>query len=150
MTSTTPAPAAPGPAAPEPYAGTPATRTPMSVLAVVAFALVVLQSVLYFTTKTIGAAITGSDPVDTEGFAAVMGVLGILSLLPPAAAVVLGHIAIRQTRDGKRRGRILAVAAVALGYLHIAMWANRIVVAIIASIAFDDTAQIVPNIFWWA
>ena len=64
--------------------------------------------------------------------------------------MVLGHLAIRQTRDGSRRGRVLAVAAVALGYLHIAMWANRILVAIIASIAFNDTTQIVPNIFWWA
>ena len=126
-----------------------ATRTPASVFAIVAFAIVVLQSVLYFTTKTIAAAITAGDS-DTEGFATVMGVLGILSLLPPVAAVVLGHLAIRQTRDGKRRGRVLAVAAVALGYLHIAMWANRILVAIIASIAFNDTTQIVPNIFWWA
>jgi hypothetical protein len=146
MTSTTPAP----PASPAPYGSAPAARTPASVLAIVAFAIVVLQSVLYFTTKTIGAAITGSDPADTEGLAMVMGVLGILSLLPPVAAVVLGHIAIRQTRDGKRRGRILAIAAVALGYLHIAMWANRILVAIIAALAFDDTSSIVPNIFWWA
>jgi hypothetical protein len=140
MTSTTPAPSEPGPAA---------TRTPASVFAIVAFAIVVLQSVLYFTTKTIAASITASE-TDTQGFATIMGVLGILSLLPPVAAVVLGHIAIRQTRDGNRRGRVLAIAAVALGYLHIAMWANRILVAIIASIAFNDTAQIVPNIFWWA
>lgn len=140
MTATTPAPSEPQ---------TSATRTPASVFAIVAFAIVVLQSVLYFTTKTIAAAITAGDS-DTEGFATVMGVLGILSLLPPVAAVVLGHLAIRQTRDGSRRGRVLAVAAVALGYLHIAMWANRILVAIIASIAFNDTTQIVPNIFWWA
>jgi hypothetical protein len=140
MTSTTPAPSEPGPAA---------SRTSSSVFAIVAFAIVVLQSVLYFTTKTIAASITASD-ADTQGFATIMGVLGILSLLPPVAAVVLGHLAIRQTRDGNRRGRVLAVAAVALGYLHIAMWANRILVAIIASIAFNDTAQIVPNIFWWA
>jgi hypothetical protein len=142
MTSTTPA--ASEPAA---YAG---ARTPVSILAVVAFAIVVLQSILYFTTKTIGAAITASDSDDIEGFTMFMGVLGILSLLPPVAAVVLGHLAIRQTRDGARRGRILAIAAVALGYLHIAMWANRILVAIIASLALDDAAGIVPNIFWWA
>ena len=143
MTSTTP---------PEPMlsASTPAARAPVSVLAIVAFAIVVLQSILYFTTKTIGAAITAGDAGDSQTFTVVMGVLGILSLLPPVAAVVLGHIAIRQTRDGKRRGRVLAIAAVALGYLHIAMWANRILVAIIASVALDDTAQIVPNIFWWA
>jgi len=144
MTSTTPV-------APEPASIAPAapTRAPLSVLAVLAFAIVVLQSVLYFTTKTIGAAITASD-ADLEGFTNVMGVLGILSLLPPIAAVVLGHIAVRQTRDGKRRGRVLAIAAVALGYLHIAMWANRILVAVIAAVAFDDTTQILPNIFWWA
>jgi hypothetical protein len=144
MTSTTPAPESVPPASPRP------ARTPLSVFAVVAFAIVVLQSVLYFTTKTIGAAMTGSDPADTQGFATVMGVLGILSLLPPVAAVVLGHMAIRQTRNGQRRGRVLAIAAVAIGYLHIAMWANRILVAIIASTALNDTAQIVPNIFWWA
>jgi DMSO/TMAO reductase YedYZ heme-binding membrane subunit len=144
MTSTTPAPESAPPASTLP------PRTPLSVLAIVAFAIVVVQSILYFTTKTIGAAITNADGADTERFATVMGVLGILSLLPPVAAVVLGHMAIRQTRNGQRRGRILAIAAVALGYLHIAMWANRILVAIIASTALNDTAQIVPNIFWWA
>jgi uncharacterized membrane protein YhaH (DUF805 family) len=145
MTSTTPSDSQPAP-----YAGSPAARVPVSMLAVVAFALVVVQTVLYFTTKTIGAAITASDSDGIQGFTMVMGVLGILSLLPPAAAVVLGHLAIRRTRDGQRRGRVLAIAAVALGYLHVAMWANRILVAVIASVVLEDTAQIVPNIFWWA
>lgn len=55
-------------------------------------------------------------------WALVTGVVGVLAgwcllALPCIAAVVLGHVALAQTKDGSVKGRGMAVAGLVLGYV---------------------------------
>lgn len=55
----------------------------------------------------------------------VLGILGVLGGwclfgLPCVAAVVFGHVGLRDTRDGTRSGRGMAVAGLILGYVFVA------------------------------
>ncbi|MEU1966420.1 DUF4190 domain-containing protein [Micromonospora sediminicola] len=66
-------------------------------------------------------------PVLTSGMATASLVLGILGVLggwclfglPCLLAVVLGHLALRETRDGARSGHGMAVAGLVLGYVFV-------------------------------
>ncbi|MEU2613104.1 DUF4190 domain-containing protein [Micromonospora sp. NPDC007271] len=68
-----------------------------------------------------------SRPVLTSGMATASLVLGILGVLggwclfglPCILAVVLGHLALRETRDGTRSGHGMAVAGLVLGYVFV-------------------------------
>ena len=66
-------------------------------------------------------------PPLTSGLATASLVLGILGLLggwclfglPCVLAVILGHLALRETRDGTRSGHGMAVAGLILGYVFV-------------------------------
>ncbi|MGV9766468.1 DUF4190 domain-containing protein [Micromonospora tulbaghiae] len=66
-------------------------------------------------------------PVLTSGMATASLVLGILGVLggwclfglPCVLAVILGHLALRETRDGTRSGHGMAVAGLVLGYVFV-------------------------------
>ncbi|MEO6114883.1 MAG: DUF4190 domain-containing protein [Pseudolysinimonas sp.] len=79
-----------------------------------------------------------------------LGILGLVSLLPTVAAIVLGHIAIVQTARGRRRGAGPAWLGTGLGYVNLLFWGNRVLIAIVVAAQAGDVAQFVPNIFWWA
>lgn len=150
--ATPPPPATTAESAPTPVSTTPVSTTPpkspVAVTAWIAIVIVAVQTLMYFITKIVGGALANADIA--SDVATVFGVLGILSLLPPVVAVVLAHIALVQTRTGAKRGRVIAAIALGVGYVHIGMWANRIIVAVIAALQMNDPAQIVPGIFWWA
>ncbi|MEU5529287.1 DUF4190 domain-containing protein [Micromonospora chersina] len=67
------------------------------------------------------------QPVLTSGMATASLVLGILGVLggwclfglPCVLAVILGHLALRETRDGMRLGHGMAVAGLVLGYVFV-------------------------------
>ena len=67
------------------------------------------------------------QPQLTSGMATASLVLGILGVLggwclfglPCILAVVLGHLALRETRDGTRTGHGMAVAGLVLGYVFV-------------------------------
>lgn len=42
--------------------------------------------------------------------------------IPSALAVLLGHVAIHETRGGARRGRGMAIASLVMGYLVAVPW----------------------------
>ncbi|WBC08382.1 DUF4190 domain-containing protein [Micromonospora sp. WMMA1947] len=66
-------------------------------------------------------------PVLTSGMATaslVLGVLGVLGGwclfgLPCVLAVILGHLALSETRDGRRSGHGMAIAGLVLGYVFV-------------------------------
>jgi hypothetical protein len=52
----------------------------------------------------------------------IFGILGLVTAccsfgLPSAAAVVLGHFALHETKDGKKGGNGMAVAGLVIGYI---------------------------------
>ncbi|MFG3604338.1 DUF4190 domain-containing protein [Micromonospora chersina] len=67
------------------------------------------------------------QPILTSGMATASLVLGILGVLggwclfglPCVLAVILGHLALRETRDGMRSGHGMAVAGLVLGYVFV-------------------------------
>ncbi|MCP3785348.1 DUF4190 domain-containing protein [Micromonospora sp. A3M-1-15] len=67
------------------------------------------------------------QPILTSGMATASLVLGILGVLggwclfglPCVLAVILGHLALRETRDGMRSGHSMAVAGLVLGYVFV-------------------------------
>ncbi len=77
--------------------------------------------------------------VPTSGRATAAMVLGIISILggfffgiPPIVAVVLGHLAMKETSTGYRAGHGQAVAGLVLGYISL--------VPMVATIIFFLTA----------
>ncbi|MEU4477724.1 DUF4190 domain-containing protein [Micromonospora sp. NPDC023966] len=67
------------------------------------------------------------QPILTSGMATASLVLGILGVLggwclfglPCVLAVILGHLALRETRHGMRSGHGMAVAGLVLGYVFV-------------------------------
>lgn len=153
--SAPPAPPAP-PAAADSAAATPpaapaAPRRASAVPSVIAFGLGLLLTVLYLVVKLLSVSLNFQELNDgLQVVVTTLGVLGLVSLLPILLVVALGHVGARAAGNPGRRGRILAGFALGLGYFHLLMWGNRLLVAAIAAASLEDPQQFIPGIFWWA
>ena len=149
-TDAPPPPPPPAPIHPAPPVVAAPPKAPVSVMAVISLALIVLTSIGYMTAKTLVPVFDGKqfqNQVDT--IALVFGILGLLSVVPIAAGIVLGHLGARASRHGKR-GRALGVAGLSVGYLLLALYFNRIIVSIIALVVFPHVGGFLQNNFYWA
>jgi hypothetical protein len=127
----------------------PAARAGVSIFAIISLVIGAVLAILHMTIRLLDAAL-GSDPGIYKGaFPLVMGILGLLSILPIAAGIVLGHLGLVQTRSGARRGRGVAWIGTVIGYALLVLWFNRIIVTIIATIVLKD-GKFVQDFFWWA
>jgi len=108
----------------------PAARPGISRLAILAFVAGVALTVALLGIKAVAAGLAGTP--DDTGIAAMLGMVLVTGLLFDTVTVVLGHVALHRTVDGARRGRALAAAGLALGYLHLVFWAFRIVGALLS------------------
>ena len=127
-----------------------APREPVSILSIISFVVGVVTAVGYLSVKTI-VPIFDQPTFDKQidGIATVFAILGFLSLLPIAAAIVLGHLGVR-AKSGPRRWRSLGVAGLAVGYLLLALYANRVIVAGIATVTFPHGGGFLENNFFWS
>lgn len=149
MSSTQPpAPYGSQPVAPA-AAPTPSARLPIAPLAWAALGIAALQTLILLIGRTIAAALSWSDD-DTTELATGLGGLGLASVIVTIAIIVLGHLALASTRDGRRGGRAVAGVALGAGYFHLLLWGNRLVAAAIAAGAGGDPGLFLPNVFWWA
>jgi hypothetical protein len=80
----------------------------------------------------------------TSGMAVASLIMGLLSvgggfclIIPPALAVVFGHIARGDTRDGYRGGNGLALTGLILGYLCLAAMAAVVVPLLLGAAGTD-------------
>jgi hypothetical protein len=67
---------------------------------------------------------------------AVIGAFGLLSIIPIIAGVVLGHLSLKATVDNRARGRLLGAFGLAIGYVFLVLWFNRLVGVIIVTIYY--------------
>ncbi|CAN5389600.1 hypothetical protein BH11ACT3_BH11ACT3_11530 [soil metagenome] len=111
--------------------------------------ILALLTPLLLIGRTITVALT-YQAGSVSGISDPLGVLGLLFIVPVVIAVVLGHVGLSHTADGARRGRLLAALTLGAGYLHVALWANRIVDAVVSTIAGGDPSQFIANVFLWA
>lgn len=135
---------------PPPFVPPVPPRTPVAVLAVVSFVLAVLTAILYMTAKTLVPVFDGQafeKQVDT--IATVFGILGFLSIVLIAAAVLLGHLGVRKSTRG-RRGRVLGFVGLGIGYLLLALYFNRLIVAGLALATFPHGGNFLQDNFYWA
>lgn len=73
----------------------------------------------------------------TSGYATaslIMGILGLCTVLPSILAVLFGHMALKETRDGFKGGHGLAVAGLILGYVIVVPVAVMLVITVIGAI----------------
>jgi hypothetical protein len=129
----------------------PPPRRPSSALAIISLVLAALLTLLYLIVKLIAVSLNpdfGSDT--TNAASSVLGVFGLLALLPALAVVVMGHLALRRRPDGATPGRALAGAALGLGYFHVLMWGNRVLLALVIATQAGDFSTFVADVFWWA
>jgi hypothetical protein len=83
--------------------------------------------------------------------ATVFGWLGIVTILPLAAAVVFAHIAWASPAQGPR-GRGIAGVALGVAYLLVILYFCRLVIAILTIVpAFEyHSGTVAANFFWWS
>ena len=86
--------------------------------------LVVKVAVPVALTEPLGRLVGGGDlPI-------VLGGILMLAIFPAALTLVLAHVALGPEREVPRGGRALAGAALGLGYLNVALWLVRIILAV--------------------
>ena len=127
-----------------------APRTGWSPLAITAFALAAFETGALLLVRLIAVTTAYNSAEGTQALATVFGVLGLLSIVLTVGVIVLGHLALRQTKNDVRRGRVLAGAALGVGYFHLLLWGNRVILAAIAAATLGDFTQFLPNVFYWA
>jgi hypothetical protein len=129
----------------------PPPRRPSATLAIIALVVAASLTLLYLIVKLVAVSINPDfDSDSTRAIASVLGVLGLLTILPALAVVVMGHLALRRRRDGATPGRALAGVALGLGYFHMLMWGNRVLLALVIATQSGDFSTFVADVFWWA
>lgn len=123
----------------------PAANRPLSRLAVVAFCAGIALTAALLGIKVVVAGIAGHE--DNLGIASMLGMVLVTGVVFDTATVILAHLAVRSTADDVRRGRGLAGAGLALGYLHLVFWAFRIIGALVTVGAVDGFFE---RNFWLA
>jgi hypothetical protein len=135
----------PYPAAPVAAPAAGGSSTGMISLAIGALSLLALVIV-----KIIAA--TPLVPSDQPA-ALVIGILGLLAIVPIGLAIVLGHVALaRAKRSGV--GALIAGAALALGYAQLVLYIGRLLTAAVAASTFPSDSggfvDFIVNLYLWA
>jgi hypothetical protein len=124
------------------------TRPKLSVLAVVSFALGAFF-MLGLALFRIANPIIANLQTNLHSTVIVLGICGLLTVLPVLVVVVLGHLAIAATAPGKqRRGRGFAGAGISLGYALLLTYLVTLIAAAIATVGPHST-DFVSNFFYW-
>ncbi|HLS13392.1 MAG TPA: DUF4190 domain-containing protein [Beutenbergiaceae bacterium] len=77
-----------------------------------------------------------TQPVPTSGFATaalICSLVGVITVVPAALAIVFGHIGIHRTRSHQRLGRGMAMGGMILGYAVSLFWTVLITTVWIAN-----------------
>ncbi|MEO8263520.1 MAG: DUF4190 domain-containing protein [Pseudolysinimonas sp.] len=128
-----------------------APSAPWTGSVIAALVLAITLTVALLALKTLAAL--WAFPQNGEDYslpATALGVVLGLGIVPDILLVVFGHLALAQTRDGRRGGRVIAAISLGVGYMHVLLWVNRLVNAAVAATGFGSFTEFVPNLFWWA
>ncbi|MEO8529473.1 MAG: hypothetical protein ABI435_10380 [Pseudolysinimonas sp.] len=133
----------------------PLPRNSAPMMSIIAASLGGLLVLLYLLVKVTAAALQADSTAYAPGsssytIATVLGFLGLLAIIPAAVVVVVAHQGARRRPDGSDRGRLLAAAALSVGYLLVLMWGNRLLATLVIASTSNDFTMFVQNNFWWA
>ena len=102
----------------------------VSIAAIVSLAGAIVLLVLHMSVRLFVVISAQWNTSVDWGF--IIGLLGLLSLVPIVSGIVFGHVGVSNTKNGKKRGRIAAVAGVAIGYVLFVLYFNRLIVVLLA------------------
>jgi hypothetical protein len=111
--------------------------------------LVVIATVSFFASRILAVELTYDFFIDSTPTATALGALSFLSIVLISTAIVLGHAALRATRDSNVWMRQVAAIAAGAAYLHLILWGTRVVAAAFAASSAGSGAHFLPNVFWW-
>jgi hypothetical protein len=116
---------------------------------VAAAGLVLIQTVAFFGSRVLAVSLTYDFFIDSTPTAMALGSLSFLSIVLISSAILLGHAALRGTRGAAVGLRQVAAIATAAAYLHLILWATRVVAASFATASGGAASMFLPNMFWW-
>ena len=111
--------------------------------------LVAIQTVAFFGSRILAVELTYDFFIDSTPTATALGALSFLSIVLISSAIVLGHAALRATRDSSIWMRQAAAIVAGAAYLHLILWGTRVVAAAFAASNGGSGAHFLPNVFWW-
>ncbi len=91
--------------------------------------LLVIQTVAFFSSRILAVSLSFNFFIDSTPTATALGALSFLSIVVVSAAILLGHAALRATRDSSIWMRQAAAIVAAAAYLHLILWGTRVVAA---------------------
>jgi hypothetical protein len=138
-------PSVPMPPAPSPVAA-PAARPGLSGPAILSLLLGIIATIALLTVRTLAASVNEAD-FDRSVLGTALGVFGVGSIVLIVAIIVLGHVG---ARKGVHRGRVIAGVGLGLGYFHLALWLNRMLLATIEVIATGKPGDWLFWVFDWS
>ena len=116
---------------------------------VAAGGLVLIQTVAFFGSRLLAVSLTYDFYVDSTPTATALGALSFLSIVLVSSAIVLGHAALRGSRGSSVWGRQAAAIVTGAAYLHLILWATRVIAAAFAIASGGSSGLFLPNVFWW-
>jgi hypothetical protein len=123
-------------------------KPPLSALSIVAFILAIVIAFCLMTIRIIAAALF-NVPLRVEDVAAtVFGWLQLVSLIVIVGNIVIGHLAVRKS-SAHLRARLLGAIGLGVAYLFLALYFNRVIVALIAALTVKDGPNFIENNFYW-
>ncbi len=111
--------------------------------------LVLIQTVAFFGSRLLAVSLSYDFYVDSTPTATVLGALSFLSIVLVSSAIVLGHAALRATLGSSVWLRQAAAIVTGLAYLHLILWATRVIAAAFAIASGGSSGLFLPNVFWW-
>ena len=116
---------------------------------VVTAGLVAIQTVALFASRILAVELSYDYFIDSTVTATTFGALSFLSIVLVSSAIVLGHAALRATRESSIWLRQAAAIAAGAAYLHLILWGTRVVAASFAAWSGGSGALFLQNVFWW-
>jgi H+/Cl- antiporter ClcA len=111
--------------------------------------LVLIQTVAFFGSRLLAVSLRYDFYVDSTPTATALGALSFLSIVLVSTAIVLGHAALRASLGSSVWLRQAAAIVTGLAYLHLILWATRVIAAAFAIASGGSSGLFLPNVFWW-
>ena len=108
-----------------------------------------IQTVAFFGSRMLAVSLSYDFFVDSTPTATALGALSFLSIVLVSSAIVLGHAALRASRGSSVWMRQAAAIVTGLAYLHLILWATRVIAAAFAVASGGSSGLFLPNVFWW-
>ena len=105
--------------------------------------LVVIQTVALFASRILAVELSYDYFIDSTVTATALGAVSFLSIVLVSSAIVLGHAALRATRESSVWMRQAAAIAAGAAYLHLILWGMRVIAGAFAA-SSAGTGRAVP------